>query len=558
MGRNRKRLVTSSILMLAASLSYGPIFAATPIDLSHHKLTDMQSIISSRSLATKGIKFEEFRRSTDFKQTVHVRIQETYMGYPVWGGDAIIHVPNGAGTDKSIDQVLAAAKRNSGSMDGTIYQDIGTDLVSTPSFAATAQQAQNAAKAAIHAYQAESGNKNKADVDSNRMIVFIDDDHKAHWAYQISFSVAPATAGALPAKPVYIIDATTLQVYAHWDNIKTMKLVQVVVKGGGFGGNKKMGKLWYDKVKGDLHLDHLKMTRDDGTSTCFLQNDEVTVKNYRGDKVMQFDCKDVDNDHNKLYWDGDFDAVNGGFNPSNDALFGGAVIKDLYQTWYNVPVLTKNGKPMMLNMIVHDHIDNAFWDGSKMTFGDGVRIFYPLTSLGVAAHEVSHGFTEQHSDLNYYSQPGGLNESFSDMAAQAAEVFVYGDGKNSWQIGPEIFKAENEALRYMDKPSKDCKPGRKPGDWCSIDDASQYTPGLDVHFSSGVYNHFFYLLGTTKGWDVRKAFDVMVHANMSYWTSSSNFVKAACGVLKATKDLGYPVDDVKKAFDGVKINTSSC
>ena len=53
-------------------------------------------------------------------------------------------------------------------------------------------------------------------------------------------------------------------------------------------------------------------------------------------------------------------------------------------------------------------------------------------------------------------QSGGMNEAFSDMAAQAAEVYAYGVGKNSWQIGPEIFKEKNKALRYMDMPSKDC------------------------------------------------------------------------------------------------------
>src|SRR4029079_4516028 len=130
----------------------------------------------------------------------------------------------------------------------------------------------------------------------------------------------------------------------------------------------------------------------------------------------------IDEQHNKLYWDADLHTVNGGYSPDNDALFGGAVIKNMYQQWYGVPVLKENGKPMMLVMVVHNPIDNAFWDGKKMTFGDGVRMFYPLTSLGVAAHEISHGFTEQHSNLTYYGQSGGMNEAYSDMAAQAAEV----------------------------------------------------------------------------------------------------------------------------------------
>jgi len=556
MGRNRKRLLSSSILVVAASLAFSSSFAAKPLDLNHQSITALQSLVTHPSFADRGIQFEEFRRTTDFNNTTHVRIQESYMGYPVWGSDAIIHVP-GNEAPRSLSAVLALAKARNGSMDGTVFQDINVDLMKTSNATLSAAQAEKAVVTVVREYQQTSGNKNNATNTETKILVFVNDKNEARWAYQVSFDMAPAAERALPAKPVYIIDAQTFEVYAHWDRVKTIEEVTLdAVSGGGFGGNKKMGKIAFDGLTGDLHLKALKMLRDAKESNCFLQNDEVTVKHYKTGKVLQFSCKETDPDHNNIYWDGEFDAVNGGYGPGNDALFGGNVIKDLYQQWYKVDVLTKNGKPMMLNMVVHDPIDNAFWDGNKMTFGDGVKYFYPLTSLGVAAHEVSHGFTEQHSDLNYYSQPGGLNESFSDMAAQAAELFAF--GKNSWQIGPEIFKTENEALRYMDKPSKDCAASRKPGDWCSIDDASQYKPGLDVHYSSGVYNHLFYILGTTKGWDAKKAFDVMVHANMSYWTSSSNFVKAACGVLKATKDLKYETDDVKKAFEAVKIDISTC
>jgi len=232
----------------------------------------------------------------------------------------------------------------------------------------------------------------------------------------------------------------------------------------------------------------------------------------------------------------------------------GAVIKDMYQKWYNIPVLTENGEPMMLNMVVHMPIDNAMWDGHQMIFGDGVDLFYPLTSLGVAAHEISHGFTEQHSHLIYQGQSGGMNESYSDMAAQAAEYFVH--GTNNWEIGPEIFKSDR-ALRYMDQPSKDCE-GREPGHRCSIDTATQYRMGLNVHYSSGVYNRFFYLLSTSPGWDTKKAFDIMVQANSHYWTSSTNFNRGACGVLKAAKDYGYDLSKVKKAFTGVAVKTTLC
>ena len=118
-------------------------------------------------------------------------------------------------------------------------------------------------------------------------------------------------------------------------------------------------------------------------------------------------------------------------------------------------------------------------------------------------------------------------------------------------------KAEGEALRYMDEPTKDCKD-RMPGTRCSISNIKEYHSGLDVHFSSGIFNKVFYLLGTTKNWDTKKAFDVMVQANQNYWTSQTTFSQAACGVVSAAKDYQYDLDAVRFAMDSVGINTEKC
>ena len=91
---------------------------------------------------------------------------------------------------------------------------------------------------------------------------------------------------------------------------------------------------------------------------------------------------------------------------------------------------------------------------------------------------------------------GGMNEAFSDMAGEAAESFM--KKSNDFMVGADIFK-KNGALRYMFNPPKD---GR------SIDHASKYNSNMGVHYSSGVFNKAFYLLATTSGWDVRKAFHV--------------------------------------------------
>lgn len=550
---NSKKLTLAGTLLLSMPLLYGPfIYAAKAVDLSRQNIAFMQSLVSSSALSSHPqITVKEISRATDFNKTLHIRVQEMYSGYPVWGGDAVVHLPQ-APKSGTFGYVLDAGK-NQATMNGIFYENLHDDLGNAPATLFEGAQSQKAVNYVLQSYEHKVGENIKASDQESKLIVFIDKNNKAHWAYKISFTV-PGKKGRIPAKPVYIIDANTFAIYKEWDNIQTKKpKARGVQFGGGFGGNIKMGKMSYDGLPNDLP--RLRVTRYVKTKTCALQNDSVTVKHFSDGKVSSYACVAPDSEHNNIYWDQDLHAVNDGYSPDNDALFGGAVIKNMYEKWYGIPVLIEDGKPMMLNMIVHDPIDNAYWDGKQMTFGDGVDMFYPLTSLGVAAHEISHGFTQQHSNLNYYGQSGGMNEAYSDMAAQAAEYYAY--KKNSWQIGPEIFKEKDEALRYMDQPSKDCH-GRTPGSQCSIDEVSQYHAGLDVHYSSGIYNRVFYLIGTAKGWNTRKAFDIMVHANSHYWTSNVSWEEGACGVLSAAKSLNYKLDAVYKAFKVVGIETANC
>lgn len=539
---NHKNIALSGAFLLSLSImSTG--FAAKPVDLNLQSSTAL-SFLSKPTAFPNPIQFVELSRSSGVNNTLHIRFQETYQGHRVWGADGIVHLNDHAGMP--LLTALKSAKQK-GAMDGVIYTDLDADLQKFQSVAGNEQQKTYALQQMVRDYQTNGAVKGSISDEQSELVVYVDDHNKAHWAYHISFTVTPDSLGMMPAKPVFLVDANSLQVYQTWDNIQTLDLIDA--PGGGFGGNKKMGKVIYDGISG--HLAKLKVSRDVAATLCTLENKDVVVKGYRSGTIVKYDCKETNLEHNNVYWDGDLEAVNDGYSPPNDALFGGDVIKSLYQQWYGYEVLTQNGRPMQLVMVVHDPIDNAFWDGRKMTFGDGVRMFYPLTSLGVAAHEISHGFTQQHSGLQYYGQSGGMNEAFSDMAAQAAEVFAY--GKNSWEIGPEIFKQEGKALRYMCQPSKDCG-SKTPGSWCSIDTAKQYRQGLDVHFSSGVYNHFFCALGKADDWTVRKAFEVMIYANDHYWSSTTNFASGACGVLKAAKALGYDTKAVLEAIKTVEID----
>ncbi len=349
------------------------------------------------------------------------------------------------------------------------------------------------------------------------LMIHIDDAGRARKAYVVSY-FADTLRGGSPMRPTVIVDAETGRVLQQWDNL------QHALVGTGPGGNAKTGQYEYGTNYG-----YMDVTQS-GT-TCTMNNTNVKTVNLNGGTsgttAFSYTCP-----RNTVK------TINGAYSPLNDAHYFGGVIFNMYNAYIGKPPLT-----FQLVMKVHysSSYENAFWDGSAMTFGDGASTFYPLVSLDVASHEVSHGFTSQNSNLTYSGQSGGINEAYSDIAGEAAEYYM--KGTNDFLVGADIFKATG-ALRYMANPPQD---GR------SIGNAANYTAGMDVHYSSGVYNKAFYTLATTAGWNTQKAFQVFARANDLYWTASTNFNQGACGVQTAATDLGYTVANVTAAFTAVGV-----
>jgi Zn-dependent metalloprotease len=142
----------------------------------------------------------------------------------------------------------------------------------------------------------------------------------------------------------------------------------------------------------------------------------------------------------------------------------------------------------------NNHV-NAPWDDGCfcMTYGDGDGVTYlPLVAIDVAGHQMTHGVTSRTAGLIYSGESGGLNEATSDIMGTMVE-FEANNPLNppNCLIGERIYKANNgvptptTALRYMFKPILDTR---------SPDCYTGSIGGLDVHYSSGVANHFFYRL----------------------------------------------------------------
>jgi vibriolysin len=354
--------------------------------------------------------------------------------------------------------------------------------------------------------------------EKSELMIYIDDNGLASKSYVVSY-FADTRRGGAPSMPTVIVHADTGRVLKQWDNL------QHALVGTGPGGNAKTGQYEYGTNFGFMDV------TQSGT-TCTMNNANVKTVNLNGGTsgttAFSYTCP-----RNTVK------TINGAYSPLNDAHFFGGVIYNMYNAYIGKPPLT-----FQLTMRVHysSNYENAFWDGSSMTFGDGATTFYPLVSLDVASHEVSHGFTSQNSNLTYSGQSGGINEAYSDIAGEAAEY--YNKGTNDFLVGADIFKA-NGALRYMANPPQD---GR------SIGNAANFTSGMDVHYSSGVYNKAFYTLASTAGWNTQKAFQAFARANDLYWTASTNFNQGACGVETAATDLGFVKADVTAAFTAVGVS----
>jgi len=146
---------------------------------------------------------------------------------------------------------------------------------------------------------------------------------------------------------------------------------------------------------------------------------------------------------------------------------------------------------------VHYGIDyqNAFWDGSTITYGDNIGNTRPLVSLDVAGHEMTHGFTENlvPGGLIYIGESGGINEATSDIFGTMVEFYASnGADAPDYLIGDRIdFFGDGRPLRYMYDPALD---GNSDSCW------SPNTQFKNVHPSSGVGNHFFYNLAEGTGY----------------------------------------------------------
>ncbi|MFF4929224.1 M4 family metallopeptidase [Streptomyces griseofuscus] len=541
--RGSRRLATagvavSSATLLAVTLSPAAHAAPRPSRAAavQHAASALRAHASSLGLdSAQATSVRDVIVDKDGSQ--HVRYDRTYHRLPVLGGDFVVHIGADGGY-RGADRASRAA----------LALPSTTPEVSAPE---AADLATNALRAA------NLGNRLRQVKAKPQLIV-----DALHGTPRLAWRTDAVALDSLgnPVARTVLTDARTGARIDAWDSIETAT-----------GDGRSL-------YSGTVPLE----TTQSGSS--YQLKDPTRGNTYTGDAANKTDLcifgicisrapstvfTDTDN-----HWGTGATADRS--SAAVDAQYGTDETWDYYKNVHGRNGIAGDGKGSYNRVHYGSNYNNAFWDDSCfcMTYGDGDgTTFGPLVALDVAGHEMSHGVTSKTAGLTYSGESGGLNEATSDILGTMVEWYANNPSDpGDYLIGEQIVRPGfgGTALRYMDKPSRD---GSSADYWSSS------VGNLDVHYSSGVANHFAYLLAEGSGAKVingvsynsptyngstvtgighDKVGKIWYRALTVYMTSSTNYAGARTATLNAAKDLygagSAEYNAVAAAWSAVNVN----
>jgi Zn-dependent metalloprotease len=457
----------------------------------------------------------------------HVRFERNHRGLPVIGGDIVVH-GNARGAFKSASLTLREMLR--------------VDTQARYDEAAAIQYAQSLFSGTVDG------------APSSRLVVYA---RGAHPALAYDVTLRGENAEGTPSVLHHIVDANSLQLLDKFDEVMTNQ-------SAGTGNTLLSGAVTIttDSQTGGFAL------RDPSRSNNYTTN--MANRQIGQGKIFT----DADNT-----W-GNF-ATTDTATVGADAHYGQALTWDYYKNVHGRNGIDGSGTTTHSRVHYGRKYSNAFWSDTCfcMTYGDGDgTTILPLVAIDVAGHEMSHGVTSRTAGLIYSGESGGLNEGNSDIFGAMVEFYA-NNAKNppNYLVGERLYKVNNgvpnptTALRYMFKPSLD---GKSP------DCYSATIGSLDVHYSSGVANHFFYLLAegavvptgfsltpsqlvcngnsAISGVGRDAASKIWYRALTVYMTSNTNYAAARTATLNSAADLygngSAQYNAVAAAWSAVSVN----
>jgi Zn-dependent metalloprotease len=452
----------------------------------------------------------------------HVRLQQTVGGVRVFGGEVVVHVARGEAAGMSGNVISERDVEGVRFAPSVTSEDALSRAIGMQAESFRTGDKHHAAKAPTDRLLTER--------ESAELVLFRDGAGRTRLAWHVVFGTELSPSSD-PGLWNYILDAHDSSLISKWNGIHT--LVREV---SGAGGNEKFTHAW---------VRELDVTPDTAAAG------KLAMKT---DRLETYDLKEQQSGGEI------FSAVEGSFTdaPVNDAHGYAEVTINTLKEEFDLNSIDNQGFVIKSRVHYGRQYENAFWDGRQMTYGDGGQTLLPLsTDLHVVAHEINHGTTTFHSNLTYAGESGGGNEGFSDIAGIAADYAMkkgHPQWPTSWNLAERIFRAPNEALRYM------CSPTR---DGVSIDRYSNYSDGVDVHFSSGIPNKAFCLTARRLSTDVELATEaealaveptvegvldaarLWYDANKNHLTASSDFHQQCQGTYDAAVARGYSAARLK-------------
>ncbi|MET7481304.1 M4 family metallopeptidase [Streptomyces sp. NPDC005648] len=440
----------------------------------------------------------------DADGTTHTRYERTYAGLPVLGGDLVVHTAK------------------SGATEGVTRATKATIKVASLKAAVTPAKAE---KQAVGVARTLGSTKSAAD--GARKVIWAGSG-KPVLAYETI--VGGFQDDGTPNQLHVITDAATGKKLFEYQGIENATGTGKTLYSGTVSLTTTLSGTTYSLADADRgnHKTYNLKHGTSGTGTLF-----TNTTNTWGTGAASSSSTDV--------------------TAAADAAYGAQETWDFYKNTFGRSGIKNNGVGAYSRVHYGSSYVNAFWDDSCfcMTYGDGSGNTHPLTSLDVAGHEMSHGVTANTAGLNYSGESGGLNEATSDIFGTGVEFYAANaSDPGDYLIGEKIdINGDGTPLRYMDKPSKD---GGSADSWSSS------VGNLDVHYSSGVANHFFYLLSegsgaktingvsynsptsngsTVTGIGRAKALQIWYKALTTYFTSTTNYKSARTGTLSAASAL---------------------
>ncbi|HEX2869488.1 MAG TPA: M4 family metallopeptidase [Ignavibacteriales bacterium] len=488
-------------------------------------LVENKSLLKIKDPAAE---FQLKSQLTDQFNMSHLKFTQTYKGLEVWAKEIIVHLDN-SGSVKSVNGIYEPTPDMITDTEGKLSSSDAIKEATDNLKNKTSITRFSPALAKIMDYQGPSAKK----------IIWHDNSHIPHlaWFVEVRSDIAHDW--------YYFIDANTGSILNSYNNV------------------------CYDGAQSASGKDLEGVTRTFHTlqygSTYFLSDISEPMYNAADSKIpdgligaivgLDLRNKDLDGS-SSLYFVTSSDnqwtdpaAVSAHYNAVTTYnyflnSFSRNSIDDKGMTIYSTVHVTESGKSM----------ENAFWSGKIMCYGDGGQYFKPLAGgLDVAAHEMTHGVTQYSAGLEYQGQSGALNESMSDIFGALVDT-------ENWQMGEKIIKDlgsfPSGCLRDLSNPHNGApqgSPAWQPANMTEFVETEEDNGG--VHTNSGIPNYAFYLAATNIGRS--DAAKIWYRALTVYMTKSSLFADARIATEKAAADLfgqsSSQLQQVKNAWDQVEV-----